>query len=297
MNNINNFKRTCFFCSEPITERKTLEHIIPNSLLGKLGIKKEKMNVVETTECYEYSRIKVPAHNQCNSGFGSQYESKVIDLFANYDKLYRLLIEEENEDFHRFFFPGDDSITSTISIWLMKIYYGLFYHDYLKTKNKSRKEVSKKIIESTNFNMIRKSYKDGYNFHIPSSLFVLNNNNYNSNFYLRTRIEPQCILMRIKSLSFILCIGDGGIAKQYLNIQYLREYLETLQSENSDFPTHLYAFAEILALMSSLPEKPIHFISDREIVNMSYAFKDLYPINNDEIKKMRKLFLADFNIF
>lgn len=40
---MNEFKNTCFFCSEIINEKKTLEHIIPNGLLGKLGIKEETL--------------------------------------------------------------------------------------------------------------------------------------------------------------------------------------------------------------------------------------------------------------
>ena len=96
--NIDSFRRTCFFCSEPILEKKTLEHIIPNTLLGKLGIKKETIDVYGTKK-YEYSRIKVPAHSRCNSGFGSEYESKVIDLICAPDKLYKSLIEEEYDGF------------------------------------------------------------------------------------------------------------------------------------------------------------------------------------------------------
>ena len=144
MNTINNFQKTCFFCSEPIKDqRKTLEHIIPNTLLGKLGIKNEKMNVNGATE-YEYSRIKVPAHSKCNSGFGSQYESEVINLLNNSDELYGLLTEE---DFGiRLLYSPDESNTSIITTWLMKIYYGLFYHDYLKTSDNNWKEISKNVI-------------------------------------------------------------------------------------------------------------------------------------------------------
>lgn len=66
----------CFFCSEPILEKKTKEHIISNTLLGKLGIKEDTLNNDKTLQ---YSRIKVPAHKKCNDTFGSRYEKKLLD--------------------------------------------------------------------------------------------------------------------------------------------------------------------------------------------------------------------------
>lgn len=303
MNTVNNFKRTCFFCSEPIkegVERKTLEHIIPNALLGKLGIKQEKMNVNEAIE-YEYSRIKVPAHNKCNSGFGSQYESEVINLLDDVKELYRLLTEEEFGI--RVQYSPDKSITSTISTWLMKIYYGLFYHDYLKTKDDNWKEIAKNIIECHNFELIRNSYKNNHGFFIPSSLFVFKNNS--TNFDLRTSVYPQCILLKINSLSFVLCIGDGYLTKSYLNDDIFQSFIEQLnkiESEQTDFPTHLYFFAEILALRTCIPKTPRFLISDNEITNMSLfsAVKNpetYYALDNEKLDKMRKLFLAEFNIY
>ena len=300
MNTINNFKRTCFFCSEPIIGKKTLEHIIPNALLRKLGIKKEKMNVNGATE-YEYSRIRVPAHSECNSGFGSQYESEVINLLSDSNELYRLLTEE---DFGiPVLYSPDKRITSTISTWLMKIYYGLFYHDYLKTRDDNWKEISKNLIECYNFELIRNSYKNNHGFFIPSSLFVFKNND-NTNFDLRTIVDPQCILMKIKSLSFILCIGDGYLTKNYLNndiLQCLRDHLDKIRSEHPDFPTHLYALAEILALRTCIPKAPSFSISNNEIINMSLSTmvknpETYYAIDDEKLDKMRKLFLADFNI-
>jgi hypothetical protein len=36
---MDDLRRKCFFCSEEIEGKNSKEHIIPNSLLGKLGIK------------------------------------------------------------------------------------------------------------------------------------------------------------------------------------------------------------------------------------------------------------------
>lgn len=302
MNTVNKFKRTCFLCGEPIkegVERKTLEHIIPNALLGKLGIKQENINVNEAIE-YEYSRIKVPAHSKCNSGFGSQYESEVINLLDDSNELYRLLTEE-NFGIPLMYSP-DKSITSIISTWLMKIYYGLFYHDYLKTKDNNWKEIAKNIIECYNFELIRNSYKNNHGFFIPSSLFVFKSNN--TDFDLRTSVDPQCILIKINSLSLVLCIGDGYLTKSYLTNDILQSFIEQLnkiESEQTDFPTHLYFFAEILALRTCIPKTPRFLTSFDQIINMSLSTmvknpETYYAIDNEKLNKMRKLFLADFNI-
>ncbi len=110
--------------------------------------------------------------------------------------------------------------------------------------------------------------------------------------------------MKIKSLSFILCIGDGYLAKNYLNndvLQCLREHLDTIQSEHTDFPTHLYALAEILALRTCIPKTPHFLVSNDEITNMSLSTsvknpETKYAIDDEKIDKMRRFFLADFNI-
>jgi hypothetical protein len=69
-------KGKCFFALKLFRE-KSMEHIIPNSLLGKIGIKERTIVGVRETQ---YSRVKVPAHGKCNSEFGSRYEDRVLGL-------------------------------------------------------------------------------------------------------------------------------------------------------------------------------------------------------------------------
>ncbi len=89
-----NLRNSCFFCSRQIDGRKSKEHIISDSLLGKLGIKEQTVGGVSS---FQYSRVKVPAHGACNSGFGSAYENKIIKLLNDTDKLFEKLKSEENE--------------------------------------------------------------------------------------------------------------------------------------------------------------------------------------------------------
>jgi hypothetical protein len=298
-----NINKVCFFCANPITSRKTLEHIISDSLLGKLGIKESTLdiNASEHNNSYTYSRIKVPAHEECNSGFGSQYESKIIDLFSRSDKLFQELIEEEVSI--PVVYSPDESRTSIISTWLAKIYYGLFYYDYLKSKNQKWKELSKDIIDDDNFNMIRESYKNGYGFYLPSSLFTFRISG-NTEFDLKTSVFPQGILLKIGDLIFILCIGDGYLVKNYLNssvLEKLRKFLNKLAMEQEDFPVQIYAWAEILALWLCIPKSPslIYNRSQRRIINMSLMTlaadpQSAYAINEEQLREYRNTIISDY---
>jgi hypothetical protein len=297
-NTINeDMRNTCFFCSQPIQGKKTLEHIIPNSLLGKLGIKEQ---TVSGKGEFQYSRVKVPAHKECNSGFGSDYEERVINMLDNPDKLFEDIKSEEAGILLQY--GPDESTTSIISTWLSKIYYGLFYNDFLKINDDEYKETAKNIIDTGNFRLIQEAYKDGVGFCLPSSLYVFKSNK--DYFDLRTMVYPQTIMIKINKLVFILLIGDGFLAKNYLNGESLEDFRKNIlieEKNNDKFPLHLYSLAEIMALRVNIPKNPSFFYSNKEIVNMSIssAVKDpdeYYKVDEDAIIETRNEILNDFNI-
>src|SRR5690554_4239866 len=112
---MSDLRRVCFFCNEVIEERKTLEHIIPDSLLGRLGIKEE---TITGRKKNQYSRIKVPAHSSCNSGFGSKYERRVLNFLDNPDSLYEIIKSEET--CLPMEYGPDESATAIVTTWLSK---------------------------------------------------------------------------------------------------------------------------------------------------------------------------------
>ncbi|WP_299892332.1 hypothetical protein [uncultured Lacinutrix sp.] len=295
----NDIKKICFFCSQPIEGKKTLEHIIPNSLLGKLGIKEEEL---KGEGAFQYSRIKVPAHSSCNSGFGSEYENKIIELLDNPKQLYVDLKNEESGISMRY--GPDESFTMLISTWLSKIYYGLFYNDYLKLGESEFTKSAKNIIESDNFKMVQEAYQDGVGFCIPSSLYVFTSKN--ESFDLRTMIYPQTILMKVKSLTMILCIGDGFLTKNYLNNGILKDYRDFLALEEKKeqrFPVHLYGLAEITSLRMHIPKEPSFIYSKQEkvIINMSLTTgvsdpDEYYKVDEVSIIKKRDEILKEFGV-
>ncbi|WP_397362270.1 hypothetical protein [Olleya sp. R77988] len=295
----NDIKKICYFCSKPIEDKKTLEHIIPNSLLGKLGIKEDEL---KGEGAFQYSRIKVPAHSSCNSGFGSEYENRIIELLDSPKQLYEDLKAEERGMLMQY--GPDKSLTMLISTWLSKIYYGLFYNDYLKLEESEYTKIAKSIIESSNFKMIQEAYQDGVGFCIPSSLYVFTSEN--ESFDLRTMIYPQTILMKVKSLTMILCIGDGFLTKNYLNNGILEDYRKFLSKEEkkeSRFPVHLYGLAEIIALRMHIPKEPSYLYSkkEKEIFNMSLTTgvnnpEEYYKVDETSIMKKRVEILKEWNV-
>lgn len=292
---MDDFKRTCFFCSEMIVEKKTLEHIIPNSLLGRLGLKEETLSGDRVSQ---YSRIKVPAHASCNNGFGSEYEDRVLSYFEDEDALYETIKGEEGSI--PLMYGADDSVTSIITTWLSKIYYGLFYDDYIKTEDDNWRETCSSIINCSNMDMVRQSYQLGHGFQLPSSLFVFKTNNVD--FDLITNVSPSMILLKIKSITLILCIADGCLTENYLNFEmldYLRGKVKIEDDNNIDFPSHKLAFAEIAALRSSIPKQPSFVIGNNQIVNMSLSTmaqnpNEAYQIDEDLFREVRKFHL-DFH--
>jgi hypothetical protein len=272
-------RKVCFFCSKVIDGKKTKEHIIPNRLLGKLGIKEQTITCERITQ---YSRIKVPSHASCNNGFGSQYEERVLELLDDTDALYEALKAEEHSI--PMVYSPEESPTAIITTWLSKIYYGFFYYDYLTTHDETWREICSSVINSHNFNYVRSSYENGHGFQLPSSLYVFKTENTQPD--LVTIADPCSILIKINSLTIILCICDGYLTKNYLSgvtLYKLRDSVTLEDKNNIHFPSHKLALGEILALRVCIPKTPKFAASDKQIINMSMS---TLAANPDELYRI-----------
>lgn len=294
---MSDLRKVCFFCDEAIEGKKTLEHIIPNSLLGRLGIKEQTITGKKETQ---YSRIKVPAHSSCNSEFGSNYESRVLDLLDDLDSLYET-IKSEEAGLPMMYGP-DESATAIIATWLSKIYYGLFYYDLISTQDEDWREICSSVVMGKNFEYVRASYKHGYGFQLPSSLYVFKTNNAKTD--LVTLVDPSSILLKIGSLTLVLCICDGYLTKNYLNGEVLERLRDCVRQEDErdiEFPSHKLALGEIVALRSCIPKTPKFISNDNQIINMSLSTMaanpdEYYRINDQALSNARVEILREFNI-
>ncbi|HDY7465846.1 TPA: hypothetical protein RQJ52_004311 [Vibrio vulnificus] len=294
---MDDLRRKCFFCKDRIDGKKTLEHIVPNSLLGKLGIKEKTITGQFNT--IQYSRVKVPAHESCNNQFGSDYENRILSLLENPEQLYNQLLEEAGI---LMMYSPDSSVSALITTWLSKIYYGLFYYDLISTKAPEWKDVCSSIIQSDNFKLVQSSYKQGYGFQLPSSLYVFKTKNTETD--LVTIVEPSTLLLKIGSLTFVLCICDGFLTKNYLNghpLKKLRSWMEEEEELDPHFPVQKLALAEIIALRKCIPKNPRFVYSKDQIINMSLSTMaknpDIaYQINEEHLSHVRREVLLEMGI-
>lgn len=285
----------CFFCSEEIHGKKTLEHIIPDSLLKKLNLKEQTITGDFKTQ---YSRIKVPAHSTCNSNFGSKFENYIISLLDNSEKLYELI--NKNDQLETIYSPNNDEL-SMITTWLTKIYYGLFYNDFLKTHNLSHRDICFEIINSHNFKLTQKSYQNGFGFNIPSSLYAFKTDK--KDFNLKTLIFPSSIMINLNGIILVLCIGDGHLTKNYLNNSNLNNLKSYLFENNSidNFPTDLFVFSEITALRLNIPKQPSFIFTENEMINLSLNTfvnnpNEFYKIDLNNQENTRNEILKSFGV-
>lgn len=294
---MSDLRKICFFCDKEIESKKTLEHIIPNSLLGRLGIKEQTIIGKEETQ---YSRIKVPAHSSCNSEFGSNYENKVLNLLDDLDSLYET-IKSEEAGLPMMYGP-DDSATAIITTWLSKIYYGLFYYDLISTQDEGWRETCLSVVMGENFEYVRTSYTHGHGFQLPSSLYVFKTNNAKTD--LVTFVDPSSIMLKIGSLTLVLCICDGYLTKNYLNgevLERLRDFVRQADERDIEFPSHKLALGEIVALRSCIPKTPKFISSGNQIINMSLSTMaanpvERYKIDDQALSDARVDVLREFNI-
>ena len=101
----------------------------------------------------------------------------------------------------------------------------------------------------------------------------------------------------------ILSIADGLLCKNYLNasnINNLKNYLKT-NDFLEDFPTDLFAFAEITALRLNIPKNPNFIFTDKKIVNLSFNTfvknpNEFYKVNSENIERDRNHILEKFGV-
>ncbi len=150
--------------------------------------------------------------------------------------------------------------------------------------------------------MIQKAYKDEVGFCLPSSLYVFQSEK--DFFDLRTFVYPQTIMMKIHKLVFILAIEDGFLTKNYLNDGILSNFRDKLlfeEKKNDNFPIHLYALSEIMALRMCIPKTPSFVYSNNQIMNMSLSTgvanpEEYYKVDEELIAKTRNKILLVLNV-
>ncbi len=111
-------------------------------------------------------------------------------------------------------------------------------------------------------------------------------------------------MLKIGSLTLILCICDGYLTKNYLSGEVLDRLRDCVRQEDErdiGFPSHKLALGEIVALRSCIPKTPKFISSDNQIINMSLSTMvadpdAYYRIDEQALSHARVEILRRFNI-
>lgn len=215
----------CFFCGNEINGKSSKEHIFPEHLLKRFRLKEKCCSVNNSTQ---YSRLKVKTHSKCNNEFGSAYEGKFIkimdSLMKDDEALEALHLHPDDPAYHvmdlsalSIYRPSTDDFRQIVSTWLIKLYYGVLWYQatyYEKSKifNKSFNETRDLLISKFNeypFQLMQKSYQNGYGFNLPSSLYCIRIE-LDVPFSWGMMIELDILWIKLDKLLFMIAINDGN---------------------------------------------------------------------------------------
>jgi len=264
--NINNI---CFFCKKE-TDNITKEDVFPLWLQKKQKLFSEHIGLLNGTK-FPYRKIKVPCCAECNNGYLSSIENKVINIL---DK--NKLSEKDND---------------ILFIWLYKILYGLHYKELFLKENIRQKEKQPTIAKTENllgyhstnlFLLYALNQVEFVNFK-PYSIFIFDIIDANDDDYFYfDEYDRLFSMIQIGKKGIICSFQDDGYIKE-LMIKY-NPNINNVTIKKSDF-ADLSAF--ILTLKTRLPKLPNYLV---DVYKSGLKKVRIQPL------KLEELQLKEFNI-
>ena len=262
----------CFFCGEEISERTHNEHVFPNAFLRKWNLKEKTFTLFSGDTCL-YSRLKVDSHQNCNNESGSRYEEKVLEILneldsnqASFENQFYL---EKPSTSNLICKPSDD-IRALLSTWFIKLFYGPIWFE-ARLRNYNNREIQSELfnmLKNESFKLLQKSYKIRKGFNLPSSIYYLRlNSTPESSFDYGSTFDPLIFWIRLQNDFFMIAIGDGELARNYISLDKIKEDCEK-DRENPLF--FLKPLSYFIAVRTHIPRSP-SFVINHEgwIMNMS----------------------------
>ena len=266
---VENIDNICFLCKKETTEI-TKEDIFPLWLQKKQKLFSEHIGLLNGTK-FPYRKIKVPCCAECNNGYLSSIENKVIDIL-NKNKLS----EKDND---------------ILFIWLYKILYGLHYKELFLKKNIRQKEKQPTIAKtdellgnnSTNLFLLYALNKVEFVNFKPYSIFIFNiiDANENDYFYF-DEYDRLFSMIQIGKKGIICSFQDDGYIEKLI-IKH-NPNINNTSIRKSDF-ADLTAF--ILTLKSRFPHLPNYLVDVYESGKRKVRIQPL---------KIQELKIDEFNI-
>lgn len=238
-----------------------------------------------------YSRLKVDAHSKCNNEFGSRYEDKVIKILDN--------LEQYRDDLESMHLGSDillspcEGISSLISSWFMKIYYGtIWFQAHLKNSNDIQfKEFQQSLLEDHSFKLMQSAYRMGKGFNLPSSIYYFKLPSIDiMPFEQGYMHDPPTYWMKIHENFFMMSIGDGQLCYNYLDSHIVDQIKINISNNGQNPLIFLDPLSTLISVRKNLPKSPSFVISDNSIMNMSMMTMSAkkFEIDENAVNRGRK---------
>lgn len=256
--------KICFLCGSEIEGKVTKEHIIGDKFLSIWNLKNEKYRYNKSSQEREYSRLKVPAHGDCNSGFGSRFETYILKIISTLDENSEVL-----EKLH--YYKGDavvDAVKEAICQWLAKIYVGLIFWEasYPKHENSLYQREIYEDLDPSLVRHLQKCFREENYYNVPTSLYyfkLYGDFPKGFEFDFSTGLPYGSIYIKIGQHLFVACIADGLLVEEWFTNEQYVSTVEHLKHCYSDPAAHLAPVSQIWSVRENLPVQPnIEYHSD-----------------------------------
>ncbi|SIQ56861.1 hypothetical protein SAMN05421840_102164 [Shewanella morhuae] len=249
---------TCFLCGKEIEGKKSREHILGDSFLQLLDIKIERFKFNSSSEDKEYSRLKVPSHPKCNNGFGSRFESDIINLISSFDEKREFLNSLHLNDVR-----GEvDRLRGALTKWLAKLYLGFVYWEVglPRHPNVEFQTQLSELLTDPILDLLQRVLNKETPLFVPSSLFYFKIPEYDDvelRFDFATGLPLGLFFIKFQGHLLVVALGDGNLVSEYFtNEQYLYSQYIIDEHKDNDPLAYLHPVSHIWAVRELLPVQP-----------------------------------------
>lgn len=291
-----NLRETCFLCGQPISGKADKEHILSDGFLAAMKLKEETLNISMRNKA-QYSRLKVKAHPECNSTFGSRFEDYILKITTSFSEntsyLKQIHLAKQGDDLFHW--------KEVLSLWLVKLYLGFSWWEcsLVNHPDKNYKTELEKALRSNLLPHFQKCFRDELWFNLPSSLFyyeVAECEDFAA-FDFSSRHEVEGVFIKFRSHLLVLLIGDANLTHEYFNHHWERRQKILHDTVNSHPLNFLDAVAELWAVRKCLPLEPKLTITADNVVDESrLGYREKPEINGDHINEYREQFLKELEV-
>lgn len=280
--------KICFLCGNEIEGKVTKEHIFGDKFLSTWNLKNEKYKYNKSSQQREYSRLKVPAHGDCNNEFGSRFETYILRILSSFSDNRDVL-----EVLH---YKRDDQVVNAIKEaicqWLTKIYVGLIFWEasYPKHENPTYQKEIYKNLEPSLVQQLQKCFREENYFNVPTSLYyfrLYGDIPTGFEFDFSTGLPYGSIYVKLGHHLLVACIADGLLVEEWFTNEQYKVTVEHLQHCKSDPAAHLAAVSHIWSVRENLPVEPNICYRSDSVVDRSRLGLSLKPEINAEVVNVR----------